>query len=82
MQAKSRLCRIDGKLIRLDALEAITSDEAENLMLEFIPEENGEELERSHDTTFTYEIEGLGWIRSNIFKTKQGPWGMLPLDFR
>ena len=71
--------RKDGKLIRLDDLEKIETHEAENLMVEFIPEENGEELERSHDTTFSYEVEGIGWIRCNIFKTKQGLGGCFRL---
>lgn len=71
--------RKDGKLVKLDDLEKITSDEAENLIVEFIPEENGEELDRDHDTTFTYELEGLGWIRCNIFKTKQGLGGCFRL---
>ena len=71
--------RKNGKLLRLDDLEEIEAHEAENLMVEFIPEENGEELEQSHDTTFSYEIKGVGWVRCNIFKTKQGLGGCFRL---
>ncbi len=52
--------------------EILTSDAAEKLIYEIIPERNRLEWEQTHDTDFAYDLAGAGRYRCNVFSDSQG----------
>ncbi len=64
--------RIDGEMLFLRGTEKFTSEELQEILYEFSPERNIQELEETWDTDFSYELPGSGRFRVNIFFDHEG----------
>ncbi len=66
--------RISGTITPVSD-QIFTTDIVKGLIYEVLPERNRVEWEKSHDTDFAYEIEGVARYRCNVFQTKDGIGG-------
>jgi twitching motility protein PilT len=64
--------RIDGEMHFQRGAEKFTEDELQELLFEFTPERNLQELEETWDTDFAYELPGTARFRVNIFHDHEG----------
>ena len=64
--------RIDGEMHFQRGTEKYTEEELRDLLYEFAPERNIEELEAQWDTDFAYELPGTARFRVNIFMDHEG----------
>ncbi len=64
--------RIDGEMNFQRGTEKFTDEELRELIYEFAPERNIEELEANWDTDFAYELPGAARFRVNIFLDHEG----------
>lgn len=64
--------RIDGEMHFQRGTEKYTDEELRDLLYEFAPERNVEELEAQWDTDFAYELPGTARFRVNIFMDHEG----------
>ncbi len=64
--------RIDGEMHFQRGTEKYTEEELRDLLYEFAPERNVEELEEQWDTDFAYELAGTARFRVNIFMDHEG----------
>ena len=67
--------RIKGSMVSAAGAAAspFTADDVSQLVTEIMPERSRGEFERTGDTDFAYEIEGLGRFRVNVFQQRKGP---------
>ncbi len=73
LSTNHQLCfRIDGEMQFQRGTEKFTDEELRELLLEFTPERNSEELDRTWDTDFAYELAGSARFRVNIFRDHEG----------
>ena len=73
LSTNHRLClRIDGEMHFQTDIEPFEEEELRELLYEFMPERNIEELEKNWDTDFAYELESVGRFRVNIFLDHEG----------
>ncbi|MBL8857635.1 MAG: PilT/PilU family type 4a pilus ATPase [Planctomycetes bacterium] len=71
--------RLHGDIVPVEGCPEITPEQMEQILLEFTPEHNKAEFEKTHDTDFAYELEGFGRFRSNLFRDHRGPGGVFRL---
>ena len=64
--------RVDGEMKFERGTEKLTEEELKELLYEFSPERNIEELEEYWDTDFAYELPGAARFRVNIFFDHEG----------
>jgi len=66
--------RVNGTMVATTAESrgAFTSDETESLLREILPARNLSEYQQANDTDFSYELEGLGRFRVNVFRDRRG----------
>ncbi|VGO12245.1 Twitching mobility protein [Pontiella desulfatans] len=64
--------RIDGEMQFQRGTEKFTDEELRELLYEFAPERNIQELEEVWDTDFAYELPGTARFRVNIFMDHEG----------
>ena len=64
--------RIDGEMQFQRGVEKFTEEELRDLIEEFAPERNVEELNEHWDTDFAYELPGTARFRVNIFYDHEG----------
>lgn len=64
--------RIDGEMHFQRGIEKFTEEELRELLYEFTPERNIQELEENWDTDFAYELPGTARFRVNIFLDHEG----------
>ena len=71
--------RVDGEL-QIDEQESVlTVDVFEQLLIEIAPEHNRQEFEETNDTDFAYEVDGVGRVRANFFRSNAGPCAVFRL---
>lgn len=63
--------RVNGTLQRARHPD-LSADEAEDLILEILPEEDVERLESHRDLDFGYGVEGLARFRGNAYRHRKG----------
>jgi len=73
------LYRKDGEITHLRDIETLGSDEVEKLLLPIMPDRNYDEFLEIRDTDFSYEINGVGRFRTNVFMDRQGPGAVFRL---
>ena len=64
--------RIDGEMQFQRGTEKLTDEELRDLIYEFAPERNIQELEEYWDTDFAYELPGIARFRVNVFLDHEG----------
>ena len=64
--------RVDGEMHFERGTEKFTDEELKELLYEFSPERNIQELEEIWDTDFAYELHGSARFRVNIFMDHEG----------
>ncbi len=64
--------RIDGEMHFQRGTEKFTEEELRELLYEFTPDRNIEELEQTWDTDFAYDLPGAARFRVNIFLDHEG----------
>lgn len=64
--------RVEGDLEPLETYKSPDPERLERLLLEIVPRANREELERSNQTDFGYELEGTGRFRVNVYREMRG----------
>jgi twitching motility protein PilT len=64
--------RIDGEMQFQRGTEKFTEEELKELVYEFTPDRNIEELEERWDTDFAYELPGTARFRVNLFLDHEG----------
>jgi twitching motility protein PilT len=64
--------RVDGEMQFQRGTEKFTEEELRELLYEFTPERNIQELEENWDTDFAYELPGAARFRVNIFMDHEG----------
>ncbi len=67
--------RVDGDVVAIQD-EMITAQRARTLLYEIMPKRNEEQFNQSHDTDFSYEIQGKSRYRVNIFMDRKGMCGV------
>lgn len=73
LSTNHQLCyRIDGEMQFQRGTEKFTEEELRDIIFEFAPERNVEELEEKWDTDFAYELPGAARFRVNIFLDHEG----------
>jgi twitching motility protein PilT len=73
LSTNHQLCyRIDGEMQFQRGTEKFTEEELRDIIFEFAPERNVEELEEHWDTDFAYELPGAARFRVNIFWDHEG----------
>ncbi len=66
------MMRLDGDMQPLGDDPEMPSEELRNILLEFAPARNKEEIEQRWDTDFAHTIEGLARFRVNFFVDRHG----------
>jgi twitching motility protein PilT len=66
------MVRVDGDMTRLDGITTIGPDKTRDLLQAILPEKNQEEYERTNDSDFAHEIEGVARFRVNVFRDRKG----------
>ncbi|MDF7797892.1 type IV pilus twitching motility protein PilT [Pontiellaceae bacterium B1224] len=64
--------RVDGEMQFQRGTEKFSEDELRELLYEFTPQRNIDELEENWDTDFAYELPGTARFRVNIFLDHEG----------
>ena len=64
--------RVDGEMQFQRGTEKFTEEELRELIYEFAPERNIQELEETWDTDFAYELPGTARFRVNVFLDHEG----------
>lgn len=64
--------RVDGEMHFQRGTEKFTEEELRELLYEFTPQRNIDELEEEWDTDFAYELPGTARFRVNIFMDHEG----------
>ncbi len=64
--------RVDGEMQFQRGTEKFTEEELRELLYEFTPQRNIDELEENWDTDFAYELPGTARFRVNIFMDHEG----------
>ncbi len=64
--------RVDGEMQFQRGVEKFTEEELRELIYEFAPERNIQELEDHWDTDFAYELAGTARFRVNLFMDHEG----------
>ena len=64
--------RIDGEMHFQRGTEKLAEEELREILYEFTPERNIQELEEEWDTDFAYELPGAARFRVNIFMDHEG----------
>ena len=64
--------RVDGEMQFQRGTEKFTEEELRDLIFEFSPQRNIDELEENWDTDFAYELPGTARFRVNIFMDHEG----------
>jgi twitching motility protein PilT len=64
--------RVDGEMQFQRGTEKLTEGELRELIYEFAPERNIEELETNWDTDYAYELPGAARFRVNVFMDHEG----------
>jgi len=70
------MVRIDGEVARLPEGKPLPPDAVRRMLLGIMPQTNRDEYERSHDTDFAYDLEGVARFRVNVFTDRKGPGGV------
>lgn len=73
------LYRKDGEITHLRNMDSLSPDEVEELLLPIMPDRNYDEFLEIRDTDFSYEIQGVGRFRTNIFMDRMGPGAVFRL---
>ena len=71
--------KISGDIQPLDEFGEVSSEEAEMVVSEFMPERNRQEFKEINDTDFAYELADCGRFRCNVFRTRMGMGGVFRL---
>ena len=66
------MVRVDGDMTRLAGVSKMEPDRTHELIWAILPEKNVDEYERTNDTDFAHEIEGVARFRANIFRDRKG----------
>ena len=66
------MVRVDGDMTRLAGVSKMDPDRTHELIWAILPEKNVGEYERTNDTDFAHEIEGVARFRANIFRDRKG----------
>lgn len=64
--------RVDGEMQFQRGTDKFTDEELRELIFEFAPQRNIDELEEHWDTDFAYELPGAARFRVNIFQDHEG----------
>ncbi|VGO21221.1 type IV pilus twitching motility protein PilT [Pontiella sulfatireligans] len=64
--------RVDGEMHFQHGVDKFTEEELRELLYEFTPERNLQELEELWDTDFAYELPGTARFRVNLFMDHEG----------
>ncbi len=73
LSTSQRPCyRIDGEMRFEEGAEALSDGELREIVFEFAPERNIQELEEKWDTDFSYELPGEARFRVNLFVDHEG----------
>ncbi len=75
----SPMFRLHGDIIPVEDCPPIAPEQMMQILLEITPDHNRVEYDKTHDTDFAYELEGLGRFRSNLFHDHRGPGGVFRL---
>ena len=70
------MLRVDGEMARLDGQTERSPEATSRLLFGVMPPRNREEFERTGDTDFAYEIDGLARFRVNVFNDRKGVGGV------
>ena len=70
------MVRVDGDMTRLGGAGKMEPDRTRELIWAILPEKNVDEYERTNDTDFAHEIEGVARFRANIFRDRKGTGGV------
>jgi len=70
------LFRKDGDIVPLGETEALSAEQARDLLLAITPEKNREQFDECHDTDFAYELAGQARFRCNLFMDRLGMGGV------
>jgi twitching motility protein PilT len=73
------MLRLHGRMVRHDKHPELSSKDIDKLLKEIIPDRNLEEYDRSCDTDFAYEAEGVGRFRVNVYRDRLGTSAALRL---
>ena len=77
------LFRKDGEIVNLGSAQPIGPDALREMLYTITPDKRREEFEACGDSDFSYEIEGLGRFRCNLFEDRKGAGGVfrvIPAD--
>ena len=70
--------RLNGTMMPLN-MEPLSAKQVENILIEVMPKRNFAEFNKSGDTDFGYELEGVARFRCNVFTDRHGPGGVFRL---
>ncbi|MBI4559438.1 MAG: type IV pilus twitching motility protein PilT [Candidatus Hydrogenedentes bacterium] len=70
------ILRKDGEIAALRNEEVMDSQTANAHLYEIMPREREDEFNKTNDTDFAYELEGVGRFRCNIFRDMKGSGGV------
>jgi len=71
------MIRLHGDMIKLEGTTELTPEKTRELLHAIMPERNRGEFEKTHDTDFAHEIQGLARFRVNAFEDRKGVGGVM-----
>ncbi len=71
--------REHGDMVSLEEYPVITPEKMKEIIGEIIPEHNRRQHAEDWDTDFSYQLEGVGRFRVNVFNDRFGPGSVLRL---
>ena len=73
------LFRVDGDIRKLEGGQQLDAEHLSEILFEIAPEENLAEFEQHSDTDFALQIPGIGRLRANLYRDKNGTSGAFRL---
>ncbi len=73
------MMRVQGTMRKLNEYSICDPDALHRLLFGITPRRNQEEWQAEHDTDFSYEVDGIGRFRCNLFADRKGICGVFRL---
>ena len=73
------LYRVGGDIRKVEGGEVMEAGQLAEMLFEIAPPQNVKEFEEQSDTDFAFEVAGVGRLRANLFRDKNGTSGAFRL---
>jgi twitching motility protein PilT len=71
------IIRLHGELVRLGDRPLVKAEDLHAMVCSIMPDRNYDEFQRTNDTDFAHEIEGVARFRANAFRDHKGTGAVL-----